>query len=157
MTASAARLTELLTPVVAETGADLEEVTVSKAGRRSVVRIAVDRDGGIDLDHVADISRVVSEALDELDEQDPSALGDSYVLEVGSPGVDRPLTEPRHWRRNVKRLVTATLADGSTVTGRVSDADDQRVVLDDREIPYADLVKGTVQVEFARKDEEDDA
>jgi ribosome maturation factor RimP len=155
MTASAARLTELLTPVVAETGADLEDVSISKAGKRSVVRIAVDRDGGIDLDHVADISRVVSEALDELDEQDPSALGDSYVLEVGSPGVDRPLTLPRHWRRNVKRLVAATLADGSTVTGRLTEADDSRVVLDGREIPYADLVKGTVQVEFSRTEEDE--
>ncbi|MCA1711169.1 MAG: ribosome maturation factor RimP [Actinobacteria bacterium] len=155
MTVSAARLTELLTPVVAETGADLEDVSVSKAGKRSVVRIAVDRDGGIDLDDVADISRVVSDALDELDEQDPAALGDSYVLEVGSPGVDRPLTHPRHWRRNVKRLVTATLGDGSTVSGRLTDADEQRVVLDGREIPYADLVTGSVQVEFARKEEDD--
>jgi ribosome maturation factor RimP len=155
VTVSAARLTELLTPVVAETGADLEDVSISKAGKRSVVRIAVDDDGGIDLDRVADISRVVSEALDELDAQDPSALGDSYVLEVGSPGVDRPLTQPRHWRRNVKRLVAATLADGSTVTGRLTEADEQRVVLDGREIPYADLVKGTVQVEFSRSEEDE--
>jgi ribosome maturation factor RimP len=107
---------------------------------------------------------VVSDALDALDEQDPSALGPSYVLEVSSPGVDRPLTEPRHWRRNVSRLVTATLHDGTTVTGRVTAADDDAVTLDvdgtERVLPHADVARGAVQVEFARKgavDDEDDA
>jgi ribosome maturation factor RimP len=161
MTASAARLSELLAPLVGAAGADLEDVSVSKAGKRSVVRVLVDRDGGVSLDDVADLSRVVSDALDALDEQDPSVLGPSYVLEVSSPGVDRPLTEPRHWRRNVTRLVTATLRDGTAVTGRVSAADDDVVTLDvdgtERVLPYAELARGAVQVEFSRKDGEDDA
>ena len=159
MTASAAQLTELLAPVVSTAGADLEDVSVSKAGKRSVVRIVVDRDGGVSLDDVADVSRVVSEALDELDAQDPAALGASYVLEVTSPGVDRPLTQPRHWRRNTRRLVEATLADGTKVTGRITEATDDGVTFEgsDRVLPYADLVRGTVQVEFSRKDEEVDA
>jgi ribosome maturation factor RimP len=161
MTASAARLSELLAPAISAAGADLEDLSVSKAGKRSVVRVLVDRDGGVSLDDVADLSRVVSDALDALDEQDPSVLGPSYVLEVSSPGVDRPLTEPRHWRRNVSRLVTATLRDGSTATGRVTAADDDAVTLDvdgtERVLPYGDVARGAVQVEFSRKDGEDDA
>jgi ribosome maturation factor RimP len=161
MTASAARLTELLSPVVETTGADLEHVDVSKAGKRSVVRVVVDRDGGVSLDDVADVSRVVSDALDRLDEAEPSALGPSYVLEVTSPGVERPLTAPRHWRRNIGRLVTVVLTQGPNVTGRVTAADDATLTLDvegaQRELALADVVRGTVQVEFSRKGEEEDA
>jgi ribosome maturation factor RimP len=161
MTASAARLSELLGPVVAETGADLEDVSVSKAGKRSVVRVVVDRDGGVSLDDVADVSRGISDALDALDEQDPGALGPSYVLEVTSPGVDRPLTQPRHWRRNIGRLVKATLRDGTTATGRVTAADDDAVTLEvdgtERVLAHADVTRGAVQVEFSRRDGEDDA
>ena len=161
MTASAARLSELLAPVVAGSGADLEDVSVSKAGKRSVVRVVVDRDGGVSLDDVADVSRVISDALDALDEQDPAALGPSYVLEVTSPGVDRPLTEPRHWRRNVGRVVKAALRDGTTATGRIVAADDDAVTLDvdgtERVLAHADVARGAVQVEFSRRDGEDDA
>jgi ribosome maturation factor RimP len=159
--ATAARLQELLAPLVQDTGADLEDVSVSRAGKRSVVRVIVDSDGGVSLDGVADVSRVVSEALDALDEADPSVLGPSYVLEVSSPGVDRPLTVPRHWRRNATRLVTAVLRDGGTVTGRIVSADDDGVVLDvdgaERVLPHAEVVRGTVHVEFSRKGDEEDA
>jgi ribosome maturation factor RimP len=140
-----------LQPVVEDAGFDLEDVTVTAAGRRSVVRVVVDRDGGLDLDAVAEVSRVVSAALDAGD-----VTGDSpYTLEVTSPGVDRPLTEPRHWRRACGRLVSATLRDGGgEVTGRVRTADDEHVVLDlgdrERAIPYADLGPGKVRVEFSR-------
>jgi ribosome maturation factor RimP len=159
MTASAERLSALLAPVVQTTGADLEGVDVSKAGKRSVVRVVVDRDGGVSMDDVADVSRVVSDTLDQLDEAEPGALGSSYVLEVTSPGVDRPLTAPRHWRRNVGRLVTATLREGPAVSGRVLSADETEVRLDvdggERTLPLADVVRGTVQVEFSRKGQED--
>lgn len=161
MTASAAHLQELLGPLVAEAGSDLEDVSVSKAGKRSVIRVLVDRDGGIDLDDVAEVSRLVSDALDELDEQDPRALGPSYTLEVSSPGVDRPLTAPRHWRRNVGRRVAATLSDGTNVTGRITDANEQIVTFDVEGIPrtieYGELARGTVQVEFSRREQEEPA
>ena len=161
MTASAARLSEVLAPVVEQTGADLENVDVSKAGKRSVVRVVVDRDGGVSMDDVADVSRAVSDALDALDEAEPAALGPSYVLEVTSPGVDRPLTAARHWRRNVGRLVTVVLHEGPNVTGRVTAADDDEVVLDvdgtERRLALPEVVRGTVQVEFSRKGEEEDA
>ena len=157
MTASAARLSELVRPAVAAVGYDLEQLTVTAAGRRSVVRVVVDKDGGVTLDDVADVSRVISDALDAADAADPSLLGATYVLEVSSPGVDRPLTEPRHWRRNLRRLVTATLREGGPVTGRVVSADDEAVTLDvdgtEQRLAYADVVRGAVQVEFGRKDE----
>ena len=154
MAASAARLRELVAPEVAAVGYDLEDLSVAAAGRRSVVRVVVDKDGGVTLDDVADVSRIVSDALDAADEQDPTLLGTSYVLEVSSPGVDRPLTEPRHWRRNVGRLVRAALRDGGTAEGRVTAADDDAVTLDGtRKLPYAEGARGSVQVELNRKDD----
>ena len=162
MAASAARLRELVGPEVAALGYDLEGLTVTAAGKRSVVRVVVDKDGGVTLDDIADVSRTVSDVLDRLDETDPELLSATYVLEVSSPGVDRPLTEPRHWRRNVTRLVTATLREGAPVTGRVLSADDDGVLLDvsgaEQRLAYADVVRGNVQVEFGRKteDEEED-
>ena len=156
VTAHAARLIELVTPAVTAAGYDLEGLTVTAAGRRSVVRVVVDKDGGVTLDDVADVSRALGEALDAADEAEPALLGPSYVLEVSSPGVDRPLTAPRHWQRATTRLVTAVLVEGGEVTGRVSAADERAVVLDvdgaERTLAYAELVRGTVQVEFARKD-----
>jgi ribosome maturation factor RimP len=157
MAASAARLSELVRPEVAAVGYDLEALTVTAAGRRSVVRVVVDKDGGVTLDDVADVSRTISDVLDRVDEDDPSLLGTTYVLEVSSPGVDRPLTEPRHWRRNVGRLVRAVPREGSPVTGRLAAADDVAVTLDvdgqERLLPLVGLVRGEVQVEFARKGE----
>jgi ribosome maturation factor RimP len=151
------RVLALLEPVVSGAGYDLEDLTVSAAGKRSVVRVLVDKDGGITLDDVADVSRLVSEALDVADEQDPTLLGTSYVLEVSSPGVDRPLTEPRHWRRNVGRLVVASLRDGSTAEGRIRGADDAGVTLDgERVLPWAEVARGAVQVEFNRETAEED-
>ncbi|HEX3900377.1 MAG TPA: ribosome maturation factor RimP [Mycobacteriales bacterium] len=140
-----AQLRELLSPVVSAAGYDLEDIEVSSAGRRSVVRVIVDRDGGVDLDAVAEISRPVSDALDAAD-----AFGESaYVLEVTSPGVDRPLTEPRHWRRNVGRLVEV---DG--IKGRIIEATDSGIALEvegtQRELSYAELGSGKVVVEFSR-------
>ncbi|GGQ38007.1 ribosome maturation factor RimP [Actinomadura coerulea] len=124
--AAAAALSELLAPVMAEAGYDLEEVDVRPAGRRRLVRVVVDADGGIGLDDIARLSETTSELLDGSD-----VMGSSpYVLEVTSPGVDRPLTEPRHWRRAVGRLVVAPLAEGGQIEGRVVAADDEAVEID---------------------------
>lgn len=145
-------LLEVLAPVVSATGHDLEDVTITSAGRRSLVRVVVDADGGVDLDAIADVSRAVSEALDA-DAPGGSAFAGPYVLEVSSPGVDRPLSEPRHWRRAVGRLVRVSAGD-QTVTGRVLAADDSGVRLDVdgtvRSIGWAELGTGKVQVEFNR-------
>jgi ribosome maturation factor RimP len=146
----------LLEPVVASLGLDLEDLDVQTAGRRRRVSVVVDRDGGVDLDGIAEASKAVSEALDSSD-----AMGDDpYTLEVTSPGIDRPLTLPRHWRRNIGRRVRAHLSDGSMVEGRVTTVDDDGVVLAtdvkgkpesaERRTPWPDLVRGEVQVEFRR-------
>jgi ribosome maturation factor RimP len=149
-------LLQLLEPVVSGAGYDLEDVTVTSAGRRSLVRVTVDADGGIDLDAVAVVSRLVSDALDA-DAEDPAsprALAGAYVLEVSSPGVDRPLTEPRHWRRAAGRLVKVEV-DGRPVVGRIAAVDDAGVTLEvegggARTLAWAGLGRGKVQVEFNR-------
>jgi ribosome maturation factor RimP len=142
------QLTGLLAPVVESAGYDLEDVTVTQAGRRSLVRVIIDADGGVDLDAVAHVSRAVSDALDGGDE-----FAGPFVLEVSSPGVDRPLREPRHWRRATGRLVKAD-AGGTTLVGRVLDTDDRGVSLDvdgaKRHVPWAGLGPGLVQIEFNR-------
>ncbi|WP_289850429.1 ribosome maturation factor RimP [Actinoallomurus purpureus] len=146
-----AALMRLLEPVVAGAGFDLEDVIVTPAGKRRQVRVIVDADGGISLDGVADVSREISALLDDSDEMGSGP----YVLEVTSPGVDRPLTQPRHWRRAVGRLVRATLSEDGEITGRVTSADDTTVVLDgdgqERRLGYDELTRGLVQVEFNRR------
>ncbi|MEV2277498.1 ribosome maturation factor RimP [Nocardiopsis sp. NPDC049922] len=144
------RIAELLEPVLAEAGLDLEAVELTPAGKRRVLRVVVDSDDGVDLDTVGEVSQDVNDALDASD-----VMGElPYVLEVTSPGVDRPLTQPRHWRRSRGRLVKAALTGGGEVTGRVTGADDQGVTLDvegqPRSFAHAELAKGRVQVEFRR-------
>jgi ribosome maturation factor RimP len=156
LTAARARLREVVEPVVAASGYDLEELTLTRAGRRYVVRVMVDADGGINLDAVAVVSRAVSDALDTAEENGGELLNGEYQLEVSSPGVDRPLTLPRHWRRNVGRLI-AVAVDGVPTTARLAAADDQGVVLDvdgkARELGHAQLGPGRVQIEFNRVEE----
>ncbi|MFC6084429.1 ribosome maturation factor RimP [Sphaerisporangium aureirubrum] len=149
------RLIKLLAPVAAAEGLDLEDITITPAGRRRLLRVVVDGDGGVSLDKVADISQIVSQTLDDSDVMG----GSPYVLEVTSPGVDRPLTEPRHWRRATGRLVRADLRDGGSIEGRVLVADDSGVELDTAgaacRLEWEQLGKGRVQVEFRRLDDED--
>ncbi|MBO2446701.1 ribosome maturation factor RimP [Actinomadura barringtoniae] len=158
-------LTRLLDPAVAEAGFDLEEVDVRPAGRRRLVKIVVDGDGGVSLDDIALLSQRASELLDGSEVMGAAP----YVLEVTSPGVDRPLTQPRHWRRAVGRLVVAPLAEGGQVEGRVVEAGDAEVVIDvvakgrgkgsggpkgpkitRRRFGLDELGDGRVQVEFRR-------
>ena len=162
------QLTRLLEPVVSEAGYDLEEIRVEPAGRRRLVRVVVDADGGVSLDDVSTVSQAVSSVLDDTD-----VMGSApYVLEVTSPGVDRPLTEPRHWRRALGHLVRAPLVAGGEVEGRVVAVEDEAVVIDidivgtrrgrskaaaepepvRRRLGLSELGRGRVQVEFRRGD-----
>ncbi|HEX7188888.1 MAG TPA: ribosome maturation factor RimP [Actinomycetes bacterium] len=147
-------LLHLLAPVVADQGLDLEDVVVTPAGKRRLLRVVVDQDGGVGLDTVAQVSSAVSRSLDDSDVMG----GLPYVLEVTSPGVDRPLTDPRHWRRATGRLVTAGLSGGGSTTGRVTAVDEQAVSLDvdgtDTRLTWAEVTEGRVQVEFNRRTEE---
>jgi ribosome maturation factor RimP len=167
------RLTGWIEPVVGAAGYDLEELVVTPAGRRSIVRVIVDRDEGVTLDGIAEISRAVSVVLDDND----GAMGRApYVLEVTSPGVDRPLTEPRHWRRNVGRLVAVPVGPADSaeqITGRITAVDDGGVTLavesggngkpgarrkppTERAVRWSELGGGRVQVEFGRMAAPDD-
>jgi ribosome maturation factor RimP len=144
------RLAGLIEPVVAAAGMDLESVRMTIAGRRRLLRVVVDSDHGVSLDDAAVVSREVSAMLDGAD-----ALGDvPYTLEVSSPGVDRPLTEPRHWRRAAGRLVKVKAEADGTVQGRVLGADADGVTIDvdgaSRRVAYGDLGPGAIQVEFGR-------
>jgi ribosome maturation factor RimP len=144
------RLAELIEPVIAASGMDLESVRMSVAGKRRLLRIVVDGDHGVSLDDAADVSREISAMLDQA-----SALGEvPYTLEVSSPGVDRPLTEPRHWRRAVGRLVKVTVTGEGTVEGRILAADSGGVTLDlakgERRLELAELGAGAIQIEFGR-------
>jgi len=155
-----AAVVAVVEPVVVAAGYDLEDLAVVRMGRRFVVRASVDRDGGVPLDDVADLARDISAALDAA-ESGTELIPSEYQLEVSSPGVDRPLKLPRHWRRNVGRLVKVRIGDG-TVVGRVIATDDAGVRLDVdgevREVAYADLGSGRVEIEFHRIEEiaEDD-
>ena len=144
------KLAELLAPVVESSGYDFEDVTVAQAGRRRLVKVIVDADGGIDLDGVARVSRAVSDVLDDRD-----AFDGPYVLEVSSPGVDRPLREPRHWRRAAGRLVKVDV-DREPMLGRVVGVDPDGVRLDiggtRRNLPWSALGPGRIQIEFNRPD-----
>ncbi len=143
-------------PVVQSMGVDLESLEVRPAGRRDVVRVVVDQDGGIDLDRVAQISVAVSAALDESGDVAAALADRAYVLEVSSPGVDRPLTQVRHWRRAKGRLVSAYLIDGSVHEGRLVEVDETAgaVVIGERTLSLADVGRGEVQVEFTSAGED---
>ena len=151
------RVSDLLAPVVQGAGLVLEGVSVTPAGKRRVVRVVVDlpedATAALDLDAVSDVSRAVSDALDSSDVMG----GSPYVLEVSSPGVDRPLTERRHWSRARGRLVSAAVTSGGAereLTGRVIGVDDEGVTLEAdgerRLLGWASLGRGAVQVEFNR-------
>ena len=147
------QLTDLLTPVISAAGFDLESVKVGRAGRRSLLRVVVDSDHGVTLDDIAMVSRAVAAEVDARDAMGPG----SYTLEVSSPGVDRPLTEPRHWRRAAGRLVRVplpTAEPAATVEGRVIKAGQDGVMIEiggeSREFGWAELGPGQVQVEFGK-------
>ncbi|MFE6846006.1 ribosome maturation factor RimP [Streptomyces sp. NPDC057686] len=156
------RLRGLLEPLVAAKGLDLEDIEMSKAGKRRMLRIIVDSDEGVELDACAELSREVSDTLDESD-----VMGeDEYVLEVSSPGADRPLTEHRHYVRAIGRLVKFQLAEGGELIARILEVDDEGMDLEvpgvkgrkatARRIAFSDIAKARVEIEFNRKDKKEE-
>jgi len=148
------RLREVVELLTTADGFDLEELTVVAAGRRRVVRVVIDRDGGVSLDDAATLSRRISDMLDAPD--DPMGAA-PYALEVTSPGIGRPLTLPRHFRRARTRRVSLTTADGRALSGHVLAATDSAVTLltgktgaDQLTVPFDTILKARVEVEFGR-------
>ncbi|MFF2773739.1 ribosome maturation factor RimP [Streptomyces sp. NPDC058052] len=156
------RLRGLIEPLVRAEDLDLEEIEVSRAGRRGLLRIVVDSDEGVELDACAELSRAISAKLDETD-----AMGDGeYVLEVSSPGADRPLSEHRHYVRATGRLVKLQLAEGGDLVTRILAVDEDGL---DTEVPgvkgrkatarrveFAEIAKARVEIEFNRKDKKEE-
>ncbi|MCX2181524.1 ribosome maturation factor RimP [Streptomyces sp. SKN60] len=159
------RLRGLLEPLVHAKDLDLEEIELSRAGRRGLLRVIVDSDEGVELDACAELSRVISEKLDETD-----VMGQGeYVLEVSSPGADRPLTQHRHYERATGRLVKLQLspeAGGGELVTRILAVDEDGL---DTEVPgvkgrkatarrveFAEIVKARVEIEFNRKDKKEE-
>ncbi|WUH90606.1 ribosome maturation factor RimP [Streptomyces sp. NBC_00433] len=161
-TTQSERLRALLEPLVGEAGLDLEDVTLTASGRRRQLQVVVDAEDGAQLDAVAALSRRVSQVLDDSD-----VMGETeYVLEVTSPGTDRPLTEPRHFRRNEGRLVKLSLKERGELIARIMAVDETGL---DLEVPgvkgrkpkparadFAEITKARVEVEFNRKAGEPD-
>ncbi|GAA2967742.1 ribosome maturation factor RimP [Streptomyces enissocaesilis] len=156
------RLRALLEPLVSAEGLDLEDIEVSRAGRRRQLRIVVDSDEGVELDACAELSRAVSEKLDETD-----VMGEGeYVLEVSSPGADRPLSERRHYVRATGRLAKLTLNDATELVARILAVDDEGLDLEvpgvkgrrptARRVAFADIAKARVEIEFNRKDKKEE-
>ena len=154
------RLRALLEPLAAESGLDVEDVKITQAGNRRQVQVDVDADGGVDLDAIAEFSRVVGQALDDSDLMGSAA----YLLEVGSPGAERPLVLPRHWHRAEGRLAKIQLTDGAEIVARVLESDEDGALVEvqpvkgrgrpkERRLAFAEIAKARVQVEFNRKDE----
>lgn len=138
----------VLEPVVSAAGFELDGLDVRAVGRRHTVRLVIDSDAGVGLDDIARVSRA---AAAELDSHEHLIAG-SYNLEITSPGIDRPLTERRHWRRAHLRSVTVRCHDATVVTGRVGEAGDDAVVMlvagRLTEVRYADVAHAAVQAEF---------
>lgn len=155
-TTQSERLRELLAPLVSARELDLEEVEVTPAGKRRVLRVVVDSDEGVQLDACAELSREISAKLDETDVMG----GAPYVLEVTSPGADRPLTQHRHYVRATGRLLKAQLTDGGELVARIVAVDDEGLDLEvpgvkgrkptGRRLAFADIAKARVEIEFNR-------
>jgi ribosome maturation factor RimP len=150
---SQTQVIELLDGEFARAGYEIEDVVIDERSQPSRITVIADGDNGLDLDTVVELSRSAATLLDAKD-----AIGGAYVLEVTSPGVDRPLTSDKHFRRARGRKVDLALTDGTHVTGRVGQTSGGvvNVVLRDgrdwtvRPIPLADIVNAVVQVEFSQ-------
>ena len=133
-----------ITPALSDLGFYLEDITITSAGRRSMLTVIVDGDTHLSLDQVTVATKAVSEIVENI-----QSLGQApFTLEVTSPGLDRPLTKPRHWRKNIDRLVKIVLLDGKEIKGRVKDATEISATIDEQVIKFSDIKRATLEIEF---------
>lgn len=150
------QISELITPALHQAGYFLEDVNIVSPGQHRIVTVIVDGESGLNLDQVTVASKLVSELLDEA----PFMGETPFTLEVTSPGIDRPLTLPRHFAKNVDRLLKVTKNDGVVLTGRIRSNTESDVTLEVAEkkevkevtVALADIKRATVEIEFNRKD-----
>ena len=137
-------ISAVITPAINALGFYIEDITITSAGRRSLITVIVDGDTHLSLDQVTVATKAISEIMETI-----SAVGDnSFTLEVTSPGVDRPLTKARHWQKNINRLVKVVLLDGSEIKGRIKDVKEVSATVDEKNINYSDIKRATLEIEF---------
>ena len=133
-----------ITPALSDLGFYLEDITITSAGRRSMLTVIVDGDTHLSLDQVTVATKAISEIVENI-----QSLGQApFTLEVTSPGLDRPLTKPRHWRKNIDRLVKIVLLDGKEIKGRVKDATEISATVDEQVVKFSDIKRATLEIEF---------
>ena len=133
-----------ITPALEALGFYLEDVTITSAGRRSMLTVIVDGDTHLSLDQVTSATKAIGEIVESV-----QSLGETpFTLEVTSPGLDRPLTKVRHWKKNINRLVKVVLLDGSEIKGRIIDVSEVSTTVDEKNINYSDIKRATLEVEF---------
>jgi len=133
-----------ITPALTALGFYLEDLNISSAGKRSLLTVIVDADRHLSLDEVTQATKAISEIVENI----PALGATPFTLEVTSPGVDRPLTKPRHWRKNINRLVKIILQDGKEIKGRIKSASEISATIDEVEISYADIKRASLEIEF---------
>jgi len=137
-------ISDAVTPALSALGFYLEDVTITSAGRRSMLTIIVDGDTHLSLDQVTSATKAIGEIVESI-----QSLGESpFTLEVTSPGLDRPLTKPRHWRKNIDRLVKVVLLDGKEIKGRIKAASENTTKVDESEINFTNIKRASLEVEF---------
>jgi ribosome maturation factor RimP len=137
----------VITPAIESLGFYIEDITITSAGKRSMLTVIVDGDTHLSLDQVTVATKAISEIVENL----PTLGNNPFTLEVTSPGLDRPLTKPRHWRKNQDRLIKIVLTDGKEVKGRIKDSNEASVTVDDQTINFADIKRATLEVEFKKE------
>lgn len=137
----------VITPAIESLGFYVEDITITTAGKRSMLTVIVDGDTHLSLDQVTVATKAISEIVENL----PTLGNNPFTLEVTSPGLDRPLTKPRHWRKNQDRLIKIVLTDGKEIKGRIKDSSETSVTVDDQTINFADIKRATLEVEFKKE------
>ena len=137
----------VITPAIESLGFYIEDITITSAGKRSMLTVIVDGDTHLSLDQVTVATKAISEIVENL----PTLGNNPFTLEVTSPGLDRPLTKPRHWRKNQDRLIKIVLTDGKEASGRIKDSTETSVTVDDQVINFADIKRATLEVEFKKE------
>ena len=131
-------------PIIEASGNYLEELTITSAGKVKILTVIVDSDSHLNLDQITAVTKEISEVIETLEE-----LGDSaFTLEVTSPGIDRPLTKPRHWRKNFDRLVKITMTSGQDIQGRIGEATETAVLVGDQKVSFEDIKRAVLEIEF---------
>ncbi len=139
---------KLFSEPVEKLGFILEDITFENQGREKFLTVYVDSSfesqSSINLDNIAEISRTLSQIIDN----DSNFGEQAFNFEVTTPGVDRPLALPRHWKKNLGRLVNITFQDGNRIKGRINSASDDEVVVEDKSYPYLQIKKALIEIEF---------